>query len=170
MTTVNPKYKLKEFESKGHKWAKNYVFEQLRKGSISNFYEETPIGEYEGDYLYTSRNQVKVKGNHFKLEYPFFTKPIALNCFKCEENKCEKCYYIDNTKIKFITDIIVMNRTYTPVQVIEIVSKNDLTPGKVDFYKVKGLDIIVIKSSDIADLVRDYKNLKVHKIIEGDSK
>ena len=148
------KYTLKNNESFAHRLTKEIIFNGLVSGEIKNFYEK------EKSYI-----SYEISNKSFKKEYPFFRDSQNANCKRCKEIICEKCFYIPDTYIKYISDIVILNNNGDPTQVIEIIHKKELSEKKKAFYLKRNIQVIIIKTEDILRLTHLYTNLKVHKIL-----
>lgn len=159
MTSTNTKYTLKENESYNHRFTKQLIFRGLSSGEIIGFYD---------DRNYTWRNPLIALNKWIKMEYPFLDKEsMPRPCYKCGDNPCKMCYYIPNTRIRFICDIVVLDKFGRPKQVIEIVNKKELSEKKLTFYLTNNLQVVIIRPKAILKLTKLYSKLKVDKIIEG---
>ena len=155
--TMN-KYKLEENESYNHKFTKQLIFNGIISGDIISFYD---------DHNYTWFNPLDVINTWSKMEYPFLDKELMPRpCGNCSDEPCKMCYYIPDTRIECISDIVVFNKYGNPKQVIEIVNKKELSDKKITFYLANNLQIVIIRPKAILKLTKLYSNLKVDKIIE----
>lgn len=153
---MQTKYILKENESFRHRLTKELVFNGLTSGQVKSFYDK--LG-----------NIIKVNGNTFKMEYPFLKPEKVRNCCDCKNTTCfnSKCYFIPNTKIKFIADIVILTGREKISQVIEITTTHWITKPKLFFYEEMGIPLIIIHSEDLLNYTKLYENLKCDKIIGG---
>jgi hypothetical protein len=155
------KYELKIRESDEHVIFKHGIFNLLKSGNIRGFKNHS--------------NQVNIKGDRFKIEYPFFTNCVLRDCNNCSKESCIECHYIPNTCIKCISDIVVMDHNGKVKQVIEIECVNfeeakERLKRKVEYYKSQKIDVIIVKTKeDFADHGISNEKYKIaQQIILGD--
>ena len=102
------------------------------------------------------------------MEYPFLKPEIVRNCFLCSHDSCfnKKCCFIPGTKINYMGDIVILSKTGSLSQIIEIITTHGLSESKLSFYERKNIPVIVIYSEDLLNYTKLYSNLKCHKIIK----